>query len=95
MDYAAVILIKSFILPFLGVVFALIAFNYVPQNRVLIYTAFIQWLLPTSLDIITISQAREINSKNMAVSCGIQYVFMTCLNNFIVLPAFLKVIGEF
>ena len=81
-------------MPFLGVIFSLIAFSFVPDNRMLIFTAFIQWILPTSLDVISIVQAREINAKSMAVSVFIQWVIMTCLNNFIVLPAFLKVINE-
>lgn len=81
-------------MPFLGVIFSLIAYGFIPDNRILIFTAFIQWLLPTTLDIISIVQAREINAKSLAIAVFIQYVLMTCLNNFIVLPAFLKVVKE-
>jgi len=81
-------------MPFLGVVFAFIAYQFIPDNRILIFTAFIQWLLPTSSDVITIIQAREINGKSMSIAILTQWVIMTCLNNFIVLPAFLKVINE-
>lgn len=81
-------------MPFLGVIFALIAYGFIPDNRILIFTAFIQWLIPTTLDIISIVQAREINAKSMSIAVFAQWVFMTCLNNFIVLPAFLKVINE-
>lgn len=81
-------------MPFIGVIFALISYEFIPDNRILIFTAFIQWLLPTTLDIVSIVQANEINAKSMCIAVFIQWVFMTCLNNFIVLPAFLKVIKE-
>jgi len=81
-------------MPFLGVVFALIAFGFIPDNRILIFTAFIQWLLPTTLDIVSIVQARDINAKSISIAVFIQFLIMTCVNNFLVLPAFLKVIKE-
>jgi len=94
MDYIAILLIKSLILPFLGVIYSLIMYSFIPANRIYIFACFIQWQLPTSLDIILITQSREINAKSVAIAISLQYIIMTFLSNYCVLPTFLQVIGQ-
>jgi len=67
---------------------------FIPTNRIYIFVCFTQWLLPTSLDILFITQSREINAKSVAISIALQYFIMTFLSNYYILPAFLEVIGQ-
>ena len=94
MDYIAILLIRSLILPFLGVVYSLVMFTFIPNNRIYIFACFTQWVLPTSLDIMFITQSREINAKSVAIAISLQYLLMTFLSNYMILPAFLHVIGQ-
>jgi hypothetical protein len=92
-EYLAIMIIKCLVLPFLGVIFAYISFSIIPDNRALIFTAFIQWLLPTSIDIMAIVQSKEVNGKNTAIVIVAQWIWFVLLNNFIVIPAFLKTVN--
>jgi hypothetical protein len=70
-----------------------VATNGFETNRVIKFTAFIQWLLPTAIDVIAMIQAKDNNARSAAIAIVIQFIFLTCLSNYIVVPAFLKVIN--
>jgi hypothetical protein len=91
-DMLASLTIKSLFLPFIGVIFSVIATNQIPFNRALIFTAFIQWIIPTSIDIIAIIQLKEINVKDACVLLFFQWIIFVCLSNFIHIPPFLATI---
>jgi predicted permease len=93
-DYVMHCVIKIIIMPFLGIVFAYIVFNeFVMDNRVLVWAAYIQWMLPTSIEIICINQVKDINPEFVGICLFIQYVAQMLLNNLINVPPLLKVLG--
>jgi hypothetical protein len=65
----------------------------IPDNRALIFTAFIQWLLPTSIDMMAIVQSKDVNGKTTGLAITIQWFWFVFINNFIVIPAFLKTVS--
>jgi hypothetical protein len=69
-------------------------YSFIPTNRIYIFVCFTQWILPTSLDIALIAQSREINSKSVSIAITLQYIILTFLSNYYVLPAFLQAIGQ-
>ena len=91
-DIFSLLIFKSIILPFFGVIFGLIAHNQIPDNRAIIFTSFIQWIIPTSIDIIAIIQVKEINVKDSCSIIFIQWIVFVILSNFIHIPPFLAVI---
>jgi len=92
-DIFSLIIFKSIILPFFGVIYVLIAHNQFQDNRSLIFTAFIQWIIPTSIDIIAIIQVKEINVKDSCLIIFIQWIVFVILSNFIHIPPFLSIIN--
>ncbi len=92
-DMVVHIIIKSLILPFLGVLFAYLSHSNIPENRTLSFACFVQWLLPTSIDIVFITQAKQINAKDVCILITIQYLILVVLSNFVNLPALLAVLG--
>lgn len=93
-DYIAHFILKGAILPFVGVLFSLIASSYYQQNRALLFTAFIQWILPTSLHIVAITQSKEINMRGVCIVVAIQWLMLVLLSNYIFIPPFLKAINS-
>lgn len=92
-DYIAHIIIKIIILPFLGIVFSyVINKHYYEDNRALTFTCFIQWLLPTNIDVLFIIQWKDINIKFVGICLCIQYVAQIFINNLINIPPLLKVL---
>ena len=83
---------KCIVLPFLGVVY-IVATNGFETNRAVKFTAFIQWLLPTAIDVMAMIQAKDNNGRSAAIAITFQFIWLTCLSNYIVVPAFLKVIN--
>ena len=93
-DYVVHCLIKIIIMPFLGIVFAYIVFKeFMMDNRILVWAAYIQWILPTSIEIICINQVKDINPEFVGICLFIQYVAQMLLNNLINVPPLLKVLG--
>ena len=62
--------IKCLLIPFLGVVFSYLSSLFI-TNRAIIFTAFIQWLLPTSIDVMAMVQAKDINSRSTVAQSNI------------------------
>jgi predicted permease len=91
-DLITHLIIKCLFLPFFGVIFAYVSNLYIPDHKVLIFASFIQWIMPTSIEIVAIVQSKDINAKQVCLCVAIQWVWLTCLSNFVVLPAFLKAI---
>jgi hypothetical protein len=91
-DLIVAVIIKSFIMPFLGVLFSLIANIFIPDNKPLIFASFVQWILPTSIDIITILQVKEINTKDASIIILLQWIIFIFLSNFINIPPFLAAV---
>ena len=90
-DYIFHLILKVIILPFLGIVFCyVIKKKFIEDNKVLIWVCFIQWILPTSIDIMAIAQVNDINCKFVAFSTFIQLVCQMLINNFVQVPTFLK-----
>ena len=92
-DYIFHSIVKVIILPFLGILFCfIIKKKFIDDNKVLLFTCFIQWVIPTSIDIMSIVQVEDINCKFVAYSISIQIICQIVLNNFIHFPTFLKMI---
>ena len=92
-DYIIHLIIKVIILPFLGIVFCyVVKKKFIKDNKVLIWACFIQWLLPSSIDIMAIAQVNDINCKFVAFSTFIQLVCQMLINNFVQVPTFLKML---
>jgi hypothetical protein len=91
-DFIANIVIKSLIMPFFGIIYVYGAAQYT-TDRVVLFNAYIQWILPTSIDVLAISQAKEVATKDFAIAMTIQWLILVCFSNFINLPAFLKAIA--
>ena len=90
-DYIIHLIIKVIILPFLGIVFCyVVKKKFIKDNKVLIWACFIQWLLPSSIDIMAIAQVNDANCKFVAFSICFQLVFQILINNFVQVPTFLK-----
>ena len=90
-DYIIHLIIKVIILPFLGIVFCyVVKKKFIKDNKVLIWACFIQWLLPSSIDIMAITQVNDANCKFVAFSICFQLVFQMLINNFVQVPTFLK-----
>ena len=49
--------------------------------------------MPTSIDIITIIQAKDVNAKDISICIAIQWVWFTGLSNFVYIPPFLKAVN--
>ena len=64
--------------------------KFIKDNKVLIWACFIQWLLPSSIDIMAIAQVNDANCKFVAFSICFQLVFQMLINNFVQVPTFLK-----
>lgn len=92
MDYIVILVLKCAVFPFLGVIFAVIAKDFHPDNKVLLYTAFLQWFLPTSIDLIVMVQSKEVNYRDVSIIMALQWLIMVTLMNFIVMPAIIKAI---
>lgn len=92
-DYIAHFLIKIIIMPFLGVAFSSVIDNhFFEDNRILNWVCFIQWILPTSIDVVAIVQLKNINYRFVCICIFVQYVCQMLLNNLINVPCFLKVV---
>eukprot|EP00340_Litonotus_pictus_P005715 CAMPEP_0170517846 /NCGR_PEP_ID=MMETSP0209-20121228/3688_1 /TAXON_ID=665100 ORGANISM="Litonotus pictus, Strain P1" /NCGR_SAMPLE_ID=MMETSP0209 /ASSEMBLY_ACC=CAM_ASM_000301 /LENGTH=414 /DNA_ID=CAMNT_0010803199 /DNA_START=641 /DNA_END=1885 /DNA_ORIENTATION=- len=91
-DHIALLVWRCLILPFLGVLYASIAYNANEDNKVVAFNAFIQWITPTSIDIITMVQAKEINTRDACISCAIQWVYLLIINTFAAVSPALRVI---
>ena len=92
-DYIAHFLIKIIIMPFLGVAFSSVIDNhFFEDNRILNWACFIQWILPTSIDVVAIVQLKNINYRFVCICIFVQYVCQMLLNNLINVPCFLKVV---
>ena len=90
-DYIFHLILKVIILPFLGIVFCyVVKKKFIKDNKVLIWACFIQWLLPSSIDIMAIAQVNDANCKFVAFSICFQLVFQMLINNFVQVPTFLK-----
>lgn len=92
-DYIVHFFFKIVLLPFIGVIFSyVIQKKYYPENRVLNFSSFIQWILPTSLDVLTIVNVKNINTEFVSFCILVQFIAQMILNNLAHIPCFLKVI---
>ena len=93
LDYIVHLIIKVIIMPFIGVIYCyILKKKFIDDNKVLLWTCFIQWLIPSSLDVMTISQVNDANCKFVAYCIFIQLICQMIINNFIHVPTFLKAI---
>lgn len=94
MDYIAHLVLKVIIMPFFGIIFSYVIHEYfIPDNKAVVWTCYIQWVMPTSLDIMEIIQQKDINVKFVALCLAIQWLAQACINDLIHLPAVMKVLG--
>jgi predicted permease len=92
-DYISHCIIKCLILPFLGIIFCYVCKKkYYEDKNVLNWTCFLQWLLPTSIDIIAIVQLKDINGEFAAICMSLQMVLQMIFNNFVHVSTFLKTV---
>ena len=90
-DYIMHFTIKVLIMPYLGIIFSYILHkNYYSDNKVLNWACYIQWLLPTSLDILNMICVIDINIQFAGICLVGQYIFQAIINNLINVPPFLK-----
>ena len=93
LDYIVHLIIKVIIMAFIGVIYCyILKKKFIDDNKVLLWTCFIQWLIPSSLDVMTISQVNDANCKFVAYCIFIQLICQMIINNFIHVPTFLKAI---
>ncbi len=93
MDYIAHLIIKCVILPFFGIIFCYICKEkYYEEKNVLNWTCFLQWLLPTSIDLIAIIQLKDINAEFVSICITLQMILQMLFNNFVHVPTFLKTV---
>lgn len=86
--------IKVIIMPFFGVLFGYVLNKYfVSDNKALIWTCYLQWVMPTSLDIMNIIQLKDTNVKFVAICEAIQWLAQGCINDLIHLPTMMHVLG--
>lgn len=92
-DYFAHLVIKVIIMPFLGIIFIyVLKEKYYKDNNVLLWTCFIQWMIPTSLDVVNIICSLNINYRFLGICLLSQYIFLIIGNNLINVSTFLKII---
>ena len=93
-DYISHLIIKCCVMPFLGIIFCYICKKkYYDEKNVLNWTCFLQWLLPTSIDIISIVQLKDINAEFVSICVTLQMIIQMIFNNFIHVPTFLKTVN--
>lgn len=88
-DHVFVAIMRCFIFPFIGVLYGYIAYSIVPDNRVVAFNSFLQWFTPSSIDLIIISHAKDINTRDVGLSIFIQWLMMFIFGNFTSISAFL------
>lgn len=93
MDFVAHLVFKIVVMPFFGVIFGLISHKFIPENRALTWSCFLQWFLPTSNDIMIIIQLKDINVRFVAICIFIQYFAQAFINDLIHLPAMMSILG--
>lgn len=93
MDHVALLIFKCLILPFLGVLYVFICHEINDSNRAVLFNAYVQWITPSSIDIITMVQAKEINNKDSCINVAIQWAWLLCINTFIVNSPMLRILG--
>jgi len=91
-EYLVQLLLKTIILPFIGLIFISIAQVYI-SNRALLFTAFIQWFMPSTADILIICQSKLISPYSVCMTILIQYIIMTVLGNFLFMGPLMKILG--
>jgi len=92
-EYAVHLIYKCILLPFIGLIFITIAKTYY-ENRALLFAAYMQWFLPTSQDIMMICQSKKISSYSISLCLLIQYTYLTVINNFVIIPPLIKILGQ-
>jgi len=93
-DYISHLIIKCVIMPFLGIIFCYICRKkYYEEKDVLNWACFLQWLLPTSIDIIAIVQLKDINAEFVSICVTLQMIIQMIFNNFVHVPTFLKTVN--
>lgn len=92
-DYIAHLVIKVIIMPFLGIIFTyVLKEKYYKDNNVLLWTCFIQWMIPTSLDVVNIICSFNMNYRFLGICLLSQFIFLMIGNNLINVTTFLKIV---
>lgn len=92
-DFIVHLVFKIVIMPFFGIIFGFITHkHFFPENKVLSWSCFLQWFLPTSHDIMIIIQLKDINVRFVAICIFIQYFAQAFINDLIHLPTMMSVL---
>lgn len=94
-DHIFVLVFRCLILPLLGILYTYISTvvtSSVQLNNAVLFNAFLQWYSPTSIDIILIVYAKQLNFPDIGTSIFLQWIFMFALHKFTYLFGFLGVV---
>lgn len=92
-DHVALLILKCIILPFLGLLYVFIAKEVDDTNKAALFNAYLQWISPSSIDVITMVQAKEINTTDCCINTALQWVWFTVVSTFAVNAPMLKILG--
>ena len=92
-DHVFVFLLRGLIFPFFGVIYSYIVINISDTNRVVAFNTFLQWFTPSSIDLIIIAFAKEMNARDVGISIMGQWIIMMVFGTFTSLCAVLGALG--
>lgn len=92
-DHIALLILRSLILPYLGLLYTFIIHKINSDNKVVIWNSYLQWITPTSIDIITMIQAKELPCMDAAINLFLQWIIMCFVSTFTSVSAFLRIIN--
>lgn len=92
-DHFWLLLYKCILLPFIGLIYLHIIGDTGGENRISEFNAYIQWLTPSSIDLIMIVQAKENSTKDLCINMAIQWVWLLVVNTFAAFSPALKILG--
>jgi len=92
-DHVFLLVFKCIFLPFLGLLYLYIAKEVGDSIKPSLFNAYLQWVMPTSIDIITMVQAKEINVRDACINTALQWGWYSVVNTFAAFSPSLKIIG--
>ena len=92
-DHVFILLIRGLIFPFIGVLYGYITYSINKDQRAVAYNSFLQWFTPSSIDIIIITYAKDINTTDVGISIALQWIIMFVFGTFTSSSAFLGAIN--
>lgn len=94
-DHIFVLVFRCIILPLLGILYTYISTIIISEesiNKVVLFNSFLQWYSPTSIDIILIVYAKQLNFSDVGTSIFLQWIIMFAFHKFTYLFGFLGVV---